>query len=94
MYIYQNHVSPVSGSLTISGTDPSSTIASETKISNKNNERNINNIGAIDESELPIRFRRATILTEEIQYIEVCDCYVFLKISLLSLSILSDSFVY
>ena len=71
MYIY--HVSYFgSGSSNLSGTDAPSTTASETKVLNKNNETNINSIAAIDDSELPIRFRRAAILTDEIQYIEVC----------------------
>ena len=55
------------GSLTLPG--KSNAIAPKTKIPNIN-ESNRNN-GAIDDSELPIRYRRTDILPEEMLYIEV-----------------------
>ena len=57
------------GSSTLSGKP--STVAPETRISDNNNELSINNIGAVDDSELPTRYGRAAILPEEILYIEV-----------------------
>ncbi|CAB4008896.1 Hypothetical predicted protein [Paramuricea clavata] len=56
------------GSSTLSGKP--STVAPETRISNNNNELSINNIGVVDDSELPTRYRRAAILPEEILYVE------------------------
>jgi hypothetical protein len=55
------------GSLTLSG--KSNTNASETVIPN-NNKSSRNNV-AIEDSELPERYRRAPILPEEALYIEV-----------------------
>lgn len=56
--------------------DPS--FISEKNINYETNEPKMSSIAIIDDSELPIRYRRAIILREEIMYIEVqfvYNCY-------------------